>query len=433
VQLAVVSIVTVVLDVLAHSSGGVARVVSALVVVVAIEGSGIAESSLGVAHVVSADNSGASHVDAHVARSRGQQNVLARRSQSGVARVGVARVALLAVDGGIGASDSGVASSSVARVHGSTSDVSVRASSGWVANSSLAKVSVGARLGAVKASSSVLCWVAHLVCALVVVLASGWAHTGGSTRAKSVASSSAGVSNNSLASGSDKSIENSLESSEAWNGGVSSGDTRKNGGQLNQLLLVDEGSNSQSKDEDVVCFGRGNDLIKLVETDVVHSVSEHDNDVGNSRCFPSTKVDELAVGKGDTATNASVSSILEDLAHRVEERSLRVGHVDGQTSCSRELNERHSDLSWPERVALGKAGSKLHLPHEVGSRDRSRFVKHQDKVNFLVANWSGAVPRVHDGESSGRSSGSNVGKINSSASSPDRSANGGSIGPNVGD
>lgn len=173
VDLAVISIVAVVFGVGTKSSGNVARVIRAHVVVVAIDGSGNALSSLGVADVVLACDSWASNVDAHVARSGGEKDVLAPRGDdsSNLARVGVTGVSKVAVDWRVGASNVGITSSSVANVNCVTSDVGVRASGCWGANSCLALVAVVAWLGSVDASVSIDVWSARLGRAEVVVLA----------------------------------------------------------------------------------------------------------------------------------------------------------------------------------------------------------------------------------------------------------------------
>jgi len=430
VDLAHVSSVAIVLGVLAHSSGGIARVISAEVSIVTVDWSGNTETGVRIADVVLARNRGASDVDAHVARSRGEQNVLAS-SLVGVARIGVARISLVAVEGGVGASNGGITSSSVANISCGTSDGRERASSNWITSSLLAEVSVSAWLSSVDASVSVNVGSANFVCAHVVVLASRWADAGSSARAESVASSSARVSLNSLASGGNKSVENSLESSEAGNGGISGLNSWNSGGKGNELRGIDGSTNSKREDEDSCSFNLVDDLIELVESYVIHSVREHNNDVRNSGLIPSSVGHEFIVGQLKSATDTSVSWVLVDFGHGVKEGGLSISHVDGVTSGSGELHQSHSNSGWGERVALSQRCSKLHFLNKVGSADGSRLVEYQDEIDLLVANGSRATPSINNSKGI-RIVSSDHRKVYSLSVTPLSSANSGSRSPNIG-
>jgi len=115
VDLAFVASVAVVLGVCAVSAGGAAGIICANISIITVDGSGSAKSGIRVADIVVAEDGGASDVDAHVARSRWKKNVLAS-TLGGTARIGVARISLVAVDGCVGASDGGIATGSVANI-----------------------------------------------------------------------------------------------------------------------------------------------------------------------------------------------------------------------------------------------------------------------------------------------------------------------------
>jgi hypothetical protein len=73
----------------------------------------------------------------------------------------------------------------------------------------------------------------------------------------------------------------------------------------------------------------------------------------------------------------------------------------------------------------------LHFLYKVGSRDGTRLVKDQYKVDFFVANRSRASPIVNDGKGVGIN-GSDCSEINDLAVAPLSSANSRSSCPDIG-
>jgi hypothetical protein len=317
VDIAKVAAAAVVSGVLASSGGRIATVISAHVVVIAVNRGGLTLSVHRIADIVLAVNLGASNIDAHVAGSRWKLNVLASKSR--VTRIGVARVSLVAVDGSISASNIGITTRGVAGILGSAGKSGVGASACGVASSSLAKVSVRTGHRCIDASISVDIRSAGLGCAHVIVLAGRWADANSSTRAESVASSSTRAGRNSLTSGSNEGVKNSCESAEAWNLWVSSCDSWNDRGQSYEFGWIYVWSNSDREDNHSGVFNLAHNGVKLIQSNVVHSISQHYNHVGNSRGVPSSMIDEFVVGQLKSTSNTSVSGVLEDFGHGVEE------------------------------------------------------------------------------------------------------------------
>lgn len=95
----------------------------------------------------------------------------------------------------------------------------------------------------------------------------------------------------------------------------------------------------------------------------------------------------------DTATDTGGSSVLGDLVHLVEERSLVEGQGNGQSSRGIELDETHTNSVGGEVKGVGQVLAKLNFSLERSGVDGTRFIKDQNDILFLGALRLRAVGR----------------------------------------
>jgi len=307
----------------AHSSGHITSVNSAGIEVIAVEGRLVADSICVVAFVVHAVNVGTGDVEALVAR-----NLVVRASKSRVASVISAWVVVLAAYEREDASRSRGARCSSTQVGRSTDNGSGLAIEDGIAVVVGAVVSIVADLGNVSATVSSESDCAGTNLAHVSGVTGSGAHAGCSTRAEAVASSSTRIAWNGEAGGLHKRVEDSSQGGPVGNGGVGCGNTWNGGSQGNELGLINIGTNTERKDGNSGTLDLGNNGGELVNIDVVHTISEYDED---GRDFSAIGL-KFLVGSSYTTTDASTSSSLKDSTHCIDEGGQNVGDPDCDTS-----------------------------------------------------------------------------------------------------
>jgi hypothetical protein len=217
-NLASVSIVAILLFVDTSVGDGIARVVGTHVVVITVLGSSNASSVRWIALVAHARNSRARNdnwIHAKVAW-------LSRISASSVRIADIlgARIVVVAIHWSVGASHLRITSSSPASIWGSACEGGKDASSCWIAHVGGTSVSIVASDCTINTSISSNVGSATLRRASVTILTSGGTHTPSTARAETEAITTAGRPWNRQTSSLYKSIEDSLEGSEAGNGRI---------------------------------------------------------------------------------------------------------------------------------------------------------------------------------------------------------------------
>jgi len=138
--------------------------------------------------------------------------------------------------------------------------------------------------------------------ARVIVLAAGGAHASSFTGAKSLASLSARSSRESQAGGSNQLVDNSLKSAEGRYLRERSGSAC---GNKVDLVGINEGSNSNSKNYNTSILNTGNNTRESIDVHVIQTVGKQNEDSLNSRS--SISVNFLG-GQLKTTANASGAS-----------------------------------------------------------------------------------------------------------------------------
>jgi len=305
IKCAKVAIVASLSSVDAHSSGSIAGIGSASVSIVTVLGSCNAGSLSVIALVFHAIDGRASDVETSVASNGGMIAPIVGCSR--MACVIGARIEIFARSNGESTSTGRVASRYLAVVcRGADSRSISLASFGRDTVVISAKVSIVANGGGVRTSVSILSSSASSHFTLVTSVASGGADTSGSTRAKTVATSSTRVTRNVNASGLNKGVQNAGEGTEAWNVGVSSSDSWNSGGDGYQFVRVDTISYSESEQDNSGIVSGIDDISELIGVHVVLSISKNDHD----RRYVSSNLVQVGLCGLNSTSNASVSSFL---------------------------------------------------------------------------------------------------------------------------
>jgi len=351
-NLAFVQIVAVLLCVDTSVGDRITRVVSANIVVIAVLGSRNTSSVSWIALVGRAWNRWANNGNWIQAEVAGLCWI--RASSVRIANVSCAGIVVVTINRSVSASHLRVTSGSSASVGGCTCNVGKEASSCWVAHVVCASIAVVASDWAINTSVSTNVGSATLRSAHVTILTCGRAHTSSTARAETGTTTTTRRCGNSQTSGLDKSVEDSLEGLKRWNGWISSSNSCNCRGQGTKLSLIHLRSNSKREDENTSVLGVVDNLCKGVCVDVVGSVGHYNHDGDYSILSPSSKVDHFRVARCDTTSNASTSLSLEDSIHRVQEGVLRESDVDGKTGVNTELNQSHSHLIDSKDIRTGK-------------------------------------------------------------------------------
>jgi len=341
--LTLVSSKAVLCGILAHSSISIARRHEAVVAIVAILGARYTLSSIDIAFVVHTLDGGASNTLAAVAIGNWGVHAFIGLTQGRVASVRGALVSIVAVNINTDASSGRLASRSVANVNNWASDIGVSASVHVIANSGVALVAIRASNRGEDTAVSID--VGSATSSLTSGLnAARWAHTGGSAGAKTSATSSARRCSEYLASSGNNSSKNALKSGEVRNHRISrSSSIGQWGSKSIKLILVHKRSNSDSKDKDSSTLGGSHNTRELVDVYVVHTIRKNDCNRLDSWLAPPSVLSKLLLSQSQTTVNASISSVLTDVVHGVEERGLDVSDTNGESSRATELDQPHSN------------------------------------------------------------------------------------------
>lgn len=221
-----------------------------------------------------------------------------------------------------------------------------------------------------------------------------------------------------------------MKGGKAGNGWVRSGNSWNGRGKSNKLVLVDLIAHAKREDENAIGLGVRDYTVESICVHVVLSVRKNDHDWHHSSLLPSSKVNEVLLSRDDTASNASSSSSLINSIHGVEERSLRVGHGNGESGIEAELGQAHSDLGRSKDVVLCEGTSEADFSSEIIRHNGSRFIEDQHEVDLLVAGGGRAVPSGEYAKSV-RVSCSHIGEIHSLSVGENGSADGSCGYPNL--
>jgi len=211
---ACIAIVAIVLGVNTLASVNIARIISANVAIIAVLGRGCANTSRGVANVVHAIGSGASYIQASVARNRGK---LASTVVWIANTLLMAHVSIEAIHRRVNTTSSSITGGTVAGIGGGTSNIGILASYTSNTSSLLAMVAVTAGNRRVKTAIPVDIRSAGSGVANVPVVAARWANADRSARTESKAACTTRIAWDSLTGGSNKTVQNSSKGREAWN------------------------------------------------------------------------------------------------------------------------------------------------------------------------------------------------------------------------
>jgi len=378
-----VVIIAVNWSVFAGSSGWIAGIIAASVSVIASNGGGITVSCGGVASDNGARNRGADNVGAETAwlRSEGA-------SRAGAATIEGARV-IVGTDLGDAlascCSDAKVISAWIVVVADNWGE---SATGCWGATISCAQVTIIAWSGRECASVSSLSLSARVCGALVVVVTDVGADASCTAGAETKATRSTWIAWNINAGGNDETVQDTAELIEVWSGEVGLNAWNIRGDESDLIDVVS--CHSDGKDDNAVCLCVVDHRGEGAGLNVVLTISEHDHDFSN--IGSSSAGDEVLVGGVNTATNASVSSLLGSRGNDVEEGLL--GHSQGNdhSGSSGEHNKTHGNVLRTKGVSSRDGGTKVLHVSEAWAIDRTRLIEDEHEVDHLVALLSRAVP-----------------------------------------
>lgn len=191
-------------------------------------------------------------------------------------------------------------------------------------------------------------------------------------------------------------------------------------GDISQNVLVGAGSNGNNEGHDIHLFEFSNHSgVASARLTVSH---ENDGSLNLSSSSASREdVRSQRKSSGDVGSTLSLGRSV----HGVVDRVSIVGNRHNLSGSSIEVNNTDLNGIGTDGERVGQVNTEILHLSEVSSTDTSRFIENIDEIQQDVANRSGAVPVVGDGESIGRESGSvtnDVSEVDSLSISVDSSA-----------
>jgi hypothetical protein len=310
-------------------------------------------------------------------------------------RRGIARAVRNTLDGWELATQGRIARSSVANIWWSASDRWEITSRSRQTEILSAEVSVIANQRCVGAGRTIHTNSAAVDSASISIITRGWANASSLARTETMASWSTRRPWESDTSGRHQRVNNTLKSAERGNRRESSASAWCNWGNLSS---VSKRSNTHGEDDNAGILYASQHSRELGNIDVINTVRKHNED---SRNTSSSVHIQLINGQLKPATDASGTTKLDDSIHWIDERLLNEGHVNGETSRTRELNKSHSYGIGPEDEIGSQSSSKLNFSYEISWLDGARFVKDENDIHESVALLRRTIPAWDNGKRGG--------------------------------
>lgn len=241
----------------------------------------------------------------------------------------------------------------------------------------------------------------------IAILTEVGTDTVSSAGTESTASKTAWVTGNINACGCDQSIQDGGESTKGIS--VKCG---VNSTQIRSDLLDFDGivvTNSDAEKSDASSLGVCKSRSEI--SNGVLSIRENDEDSidWTSIRILSSVIRDIVEGRCNSTSNASGSSILIGSSQRLQEESLRIGEGNDESRHSSKKGQSHAGVVGSPSIRVGNGTSECLHDLEITSRDGTRFIEGELKIDLLRAsrNWTIGGMSVFDCQQIG---GDDIGK-----------------------